>query len=148
MSEDLPDSFSFIISSMSSLSDLLKNNVLELSQSSFRDKSFIRVKAPGLEDKINEIIVLFGRQARVNVSIVLDPSSLAYIAVRSSCTEELAEISSYGLASLFSSSHSGVGVGVVVFLQESERNRRSSSGDYLPGMLDDSQSLVDHVSLK
>ena len=101
-----------------------------------------------MEDKIDEIIVLFGRQARVDISVVLDPSSLANIAVRSSCAEELAEISSHGLASLFSSSDSGVGVGVVVFLQESERYGGSSSGDYLPGVLDDSQSLVDHVSLK
>jgi hypothetical protein len=127
MSEDLSDSLSFIISSVSFLSDLFENDRLKLLKSCLRNKSFVRAKAPGLEHKVDKVIILLSRKASVNVSVVLYPSLLSNVAALSSLAHKLAEVSSDSLRSLFSGSHSGVRVGIIVLLEKLERYGRSSS---------------------
>jgi len=148
VSEDLPDSLALIISSMGSLSNFFEHYILQLFESSIGDESFVRVKAPGLEHKVHKVIVLLSGQARVDVRVVLDPGLFRHVAVGRSGTHQLAEVSSYSLTFLFSSSHSGVRVCVVVFLEEAERHGGRASGDNLPCVLDDCESLVHHVGLK
>lgn len=148
MSENLLNSLALVVCAMRSLANFLEHNVNKLVQASLRNESLIGAQSPGGEHEIHKVVILLCREASVHISIVVDESSLRDLAIRASSPEKLDEVISNGLHPLFSCSYTRMGVRVVVLLEKFESNGWRSFGDYLPGVLDNGYSLVDHISLK
>lgn len=136
MLKDLSNSFSLVICSMSSLSDLFENDVLKLSYPLGRDLSDIAADSPSLQNHINEVIILLGGKSCIDICIVFKETTLSDLTTLSSGTDQVLEVVIYSLLLFLSGEDSGVGLSTVLLAKLSERDSsRSGLVEILPCML-------------
>lgn len=68
--EDLLNSPSLILGTVCALADLFKDNVLHLCEARGRNASLIRVNTPGLDEHINEVVLLLVGHHGVDLRVV------------------------------------------------------------------------------
>lgn len=101
-------SFSFVVSSMSSLSNLLENLELELSQLVWVDRFNVRVKSPRLKNNLDKVVGLLSWQAAVDFRVERAEVSLGDVSTWAGLSEPLSDVSLYGLCLFFSGNNSWV----------------------------------------
>lgn len=146
--EDLLDGSAFVLGSVGALTDLLEDDVNALGTAGVRDGGLVRAESPGLDDHIDEVVLLLVGHDGVDISVVSNEVGHRDGTVSGSGSEELAEIVENGFGLLLAGGDSGVSGGVVFVDKGLESDGLSSAGLLLPGGFDDSKSLVRHAGLQ
>ena len=146
--EDLLDGSAFVFGSVSALTDLLEDDINAFRAAGVRDGSLVGVESPGLDDHIDEVVLLLVRHDGVDISVVGTEVLDADGTVSGSGSEELTEIVENGFGLLLAGSDSGVSGGVVFVDKGLEVAGFGSGGNFFPGGFDDSKSLVRNAGLQ
>lgn len=146
--EDLLDGSAFVFGSVSALTDLLEDNVNAFGTAGVANGGLIRAEAPGLDDHVDEVVLLLVRHDGVDISVVSAEVFARDGTVGGSGSEELAEVVENGFGLLLAGSDSGVSGGVIFVDHGLKGAGLGTGGDLLPGGLNDSKSLVRHAGLQ
>ena len=145
--EDFTHSLALIICTVGALSDLLEDDILKFSKASSVDGDSSALHAPGLQDGGDEVGVLVDRSDSVAVGVEAHEGFLSDVAASGLLTHELDKIIHHGLGALFARSNTGVSRGIVLCNKGLERDFGGTLGDFLPGLFDDGNTILAHVSL-
>jgi len=102
------ESFSLIVSSVSSLSHLLENLELELSQFVWVYRFSVRVESPRLKHNLDEVVRLLSWQAAVDFRVEGAEVGLSDVSTWARLSEPLSDVSLYSLCLFFSGDNSWV----------------------------------------
>jgi len=147
MLENLADGLAFIISSVSSLSDLLEDDILDLGETGSVNSDSGALESPNLEDALNEVALLVDGGDGVAVSVEAAESFFTDLTIDGLLAHEGDEIVHDGLSSLLSRSDTRVLRSVELANDLLNRGRRSATGNLLPGFLDDGETIIAHIIL-
>lgn len=148
MLEDAVGSLTFIIGAVSALTNLLKNDVFELGNAARVNISDASGKTPGLDNGVAEVGLALGGEDHGSAGVVLDESLLGDHAVFSGEGSHAGnEIVVDVFGELFTSNNAGVALGLVSGLEVGKGEAGGSSGEEVPGALDDGEAAIAHVRL-
>jgi len=148
MLENLADGLAFIISSVSSLSDLLEDDILDLGETGSVNSDSGALESPNLEDALNEVALLVDGGDGVAVSVEAAESFFTDLTIDGLLAHEGDEVVHDGLSSLLSRSDTRVLRSVELANDLLNRGRRSATGNLLPGFLDDGETIIAHIILE
>jgi len=117
MLEDLANGLALVIGSVSSLSDLLEDDVLDLSETGSVDSDSGALKTPNLKDRLDEVALLVDGGDSVAVSVEAAEGIFSDLTIFALLANELDEIVHDGLSSLLSGSDTRV-LGSVVLAND------------------------------
>ena len=138
MLEDLADGFALIVGAVSSLSDLLEDDVFDLGETLCADGHCRALKTPRLQNSRDEVVLLVDWGDSVAVSVVADETLFSNVAILGLLAHDLHEIVHDSLGALLARRHSGVCWCVVLRAKGLEGNTWSTLCKLLPSLFDDS----------
>jgi hypothetical protein len=100
--EELASSLSFVVSSVSALTDFLEDDVFELLLAIAGDLNDLGRDVPCLQDHIDEIRLFLYWQASVDVGVVIDKGFLRDLAINSACSHNRDKVVKNGFSFLLS----------------------------------------------
>ena len=108
MLEDLSDGFAFIIGTVGSLSDLFKNDVLNLRQALIVYCNGCALKTPAFEDAGDEPVLFVNWSDSIAVGVVAAECLFGDLSTGASLLNELHEVVHDGLCFFLAGSYTGV----------------------------------------
>ncbi len=127
MLEDLSDGFAFIIGTVGSLSDLFKNDVLNLRQALIVYCNGCALETPALEDAGDEPVLFVNWSDSIAVGVVAAECLFGDLSTGASLLNELHEVVHDGLCLFLAGSHTRVGWCIVLGNDLLERHTGCSS---------------------
>ena len=147
MSEDLAHGLALIIGTVSSLTNFLENDVLDLCETASVHGHSGTLQAPNLKDASDEVVLLVDGGDGVAVSVEADESLFRDLTALALLLHELNEVVHNSLGALLARSDTGMGGCVVLANDLLEGDASGTTGNLLPCLLDDGEPIVAHVSL-
>lgn len=147
MFENALQGLAFVISPVSALANLLKNDVLKLFHARTGNSRLISLKAPSLVDDVNEVGITLCREHSIQISIVADEAFLTDFTIHGFFAYVVSEILVDNVGVLFAGQDTGVVLCIVVINQPVYAKFGLAIAEVLEGVLDDCEAVIGHIIL-